>query len=82
MSLRVSGVTRVWPWTIRRLGERAHNEAYLAVRAALDRPLDAGREPRHFRVEAVPPVAKALKLMWYVFLKSMENPSTPGCPKR
>lgn len=63
VSLRVSGVTRVWPWAIRRLGERAHNEAYLAVRAALDRPLDAGREPRHFRVEAVPPVAKALKLM-------------------
>ena len=55
MSLRVSGVSRVWPWAIRRLGARAHREAYLAVSAALDRPLGAGREPLHFRVEAVPP---------------------------
>ena len=55
VSLRVSGVSRVWPWAIRRLGTRAHREAYLAVREALDRPLGAGREPRHFRVEAVPP---------------------------
>ena len=54
VSLRVSGVSRVWPWAIRRLGARAHREAYLAVSAALDRPLGAGREPRHFRVEAVP----------------------------
>ena len=53
VSLRVSGVSRVWPWAIRRLGARAHREAYLAVSAALDRPLGAGREPRHFRVEAV-----------------------------
>ena len=55
VSLRVSGVSRVWPWAIRRLGARAHREAYLAVSAALDRPLGAGREPRHHRVEAVPP---------------------------
>ena len=59
VSLRVSGVSRVWPWAIRRLGARAHREAYLAVSAALDRPLGAGREPRHHRVEAVPPAAKA-----------------------
>ena len=59
VSVRVSGVSRVWPWAIRRLGARAHREAYLAVSAALDRPLGAGREPRHHRVEAVPPAAKA-----------------------
>ena len=62
-SLRVSGVSQAWPWAIRHARRRGRTAGRLAVRAALaGRSRRAGREPRHFRVEAAPALVTDVSL--------------------